>query len=111
MLRGIPGSLWLDKHHHFATGLVRFHHSMRFTNLLKAKYPDRFRLVTTGGYLISDGLERNIRQRKARLAEHKTAEEAKVNSARHLEEWVEVGHRIKPAPESLQGMRAHPAAA
>ncbi len=69
---------------------------MRFPYVLKAEHAGWFRFVTTSGHLVSDGLKWNIRQRKARFAEHKTSEEAGVDSARHLQQRVEVGHRIKP---------------
>jgi hypothetical protein len=51
----------LDEDHHRATGLVRFHHSVRLPNVLKAKHAGWFRLVTASGHLISDGLQRNVR--------------------------------------------------
>ena len=60
----IAGTDWSDKHHHFATGLVRFHHPMRFPNVLKAKHSRWFRLIATSSDLIGDGLERDVRQRK-----------------------------------------------
>src|SRR5205823_13572890 len=91
-----------DKHNHFATGLVRLHHPMRFPNILKAKYAGWFRLIATSGHLISDGLKWNIRQRKARFPEHKTAKEAEVDTARHLQQRVEVGHRSKPSQKARQ---------
>src|SRR5208282_2842713 len=47
-----------DEHHHFPAGLVRFHHPMRFANLLKAKHPGWLCFIATSSHLISDGLER-----------------------------------------------------
>jgi hypothetical protein len=48
---------------------------VRFPNILKAEHSGRFCFVATGGHLSGDGLERHVRQREARFAEHKTAEE------------------------------------
>jgi hypothetical protein len=90
------------EHHHFATGLVRFHHPVRFPNILEAEHSRWFRFIATSGHLIGDGLKWNIRQREARFAEHKTAEEAEVDTARHLQQRVEVGHRIKPSQKARQ---------
>jgi hypothetical protein len=75
---------------------------MRFPNVFKAKYSGWFCFTATGGHLIGDGLERNIGQRKPRIAEHKTAKEAEVDTARHLQQRVEVGHRIKPSQKARQ---------
>src|SRR5580704_7759062 len=69
---------------------------MRFPDILKAKHAGWFCFVSTSGHLLGDGLKRNVRQGKARVAEHKTAEEAEMDTTRHLQQWVEVGHRGKP---------------
>src|SRR5713226_2625829 len=73
---------------------------MCFSNVLEAKHSGWFGFVTTGGYVINNSLERNIRQRKVRCPEHKAAKEAEVDSARHLEQWVEGGYRIKPTEKA-----------
>ena len=43
---------------------------------------------------------------KPGVAEHKAAEEAKVDTARHLEQGVEVGHRSEAAEEARQACAA-----
>src|SRR5215510_15819372 len=91
-----------DAYDHLAAGLVRFHHLVRFANFLEAKHASRFRLVTASSHVLSDGLERDIREWKAGGAEHKTPEKAKVDPARHLKQRVEVGHRRKAAKEACQ---------
>src|SRR5215813_7192934 len=91
-----------DAYDHLAAGLVRFHHLVRFANVFEAKHASRFRLVTASSHVLSDGLERDIREGKAGGAEHKTPEKAKVDPARHLEQGVEVGHRSKAAKEARQ---------
>src|SRR5215475_9945154 len=65
-----------DEHYHFAAGLARLHHPMRFANLLKTKHAGWFCLVAADSHLVGDGLERYVRQRKLRFAEHKAAEKA-----------------------------------
>jgi hypothetical protein len=56
VLQEIAGRYPSDKHHHFAAGLVRLHHPMRFPNVFKAKRLRWFRIIATSGYLSGDGL-------------------------------------------------------
>jgi hypothetical protein len=75
---------------------------MRFPNVFKAKHSGRFCFIAASGHLIGDGLERNIRQRKAWVAEPKTDKEAEMDTARHLQQRVEVAHRSKPSEKARQ---------
>jgi hypothetical protein len=54
VLQEIAGAYCSDQHDHFATGLARFHHPMRFLNVFKAKHSRRFCFVATSGDLMSD---------------------------------------------------------
>src|SRR5262249_49888238 len=91
-----------DAYDHLPAGLVSFHHLVRFANFFEAKHASRFRLVTASRHVISDGLEREIREGKAGCAEHKTPEKAKVDPARHLQQGVEVGHRSEATEKARQ---------
>ncbi len=70
---------------------------MSFLYLVEAKHARWFCFVLPEGYLIDDRLKRDVRQRKSRRAEHEAAEEAKVDSARHLQQRIERTYGSKAA--------------
>src|SRR5262245_55517085 len=82
---------------------------MRLPNVLKAEHSGWFRLIAARSHLFGDGLKRNVREGKLRRAEHETAEEGKVDAARHLQERVEVGDRIEAAQPTSQTCATTPA--
>jgi hypothetical protein len=49
---------------------VGLHHPMRLPNVLEAEHSGWLGLVATRRHLFGDGLERNVRERKLRRAEH-----------------------------------------
>src|SRR5258708_10163535 len=82
---------------HLSAGLVRFHHTMGFANFVETKHSGRLRVESAGGNVFGDLLKRHVGKWKTRRAEHETAEERQVDTARHLEERVEIDNRIEPA--------------
>src|SRR5262249_48902953 len=73
-------------HDHLAVGLVGFHHTMRFANLVETKHTGRFGLPFACRDIGGNLLQRYVRQREAGRAEYKTAEEGQVDAARHLQQ-------------------------
>jgi TetR/AcrR family transcriptional repressor of nem operon len=61
---------------------------MRILNLLETERPRRLCAVFNLRDTIENGLERNVRQRKCRRAEHKAAEEAELDSIGHLRDLL-----------------------
>jgi len=93
-------SLWATPSYsndHFTIGLVGFHRLMRLANIVESENPSRFCFVDACRHFIHDRLERNIRDWKVWSAEYKAAKESEVNSARHLQQRIEIIHRIKAA--------------
>src|SRR5262249_32776242 len=82
---------------------------MRFSDVLKAEHSGWLRPKSACRHFFGDGLKRNVREGKLRRAEHETAEEAKVDAACHLQEWVEVGDRIETAQPTSQACATAPA--
>ncbi|MEJ1977159.1 MAG: hypothetical protein WDN49_14630 [Acetobacteraceae bacterium] len=66
-------------------------------DLIEAEDPDRLHVEPAGSGVRGDLLQRHVRKRKARRAEHEAAKESQVNAARHLQQRVEVGDRVEPA--------------
>src|SRR5271165_2679702 len=83
--------------HHLSAGLVRLHGPMRLADLLEAEDARRLRLEAARRHVLGDLLQWDVGKREARGAEHEAAEEGQVNTARHLQERVEVGDRREPA--------------
>src|ERR1700688_176871 len=82
---------------HLSAGLVRFHHPMGFANVVETKHSGRFRFEPPGSNVFSDLLKRHVGKWKTRRAEHETAEERQVHTARHLQKRVEIDNRIEAA--------------
>src|SRR5262249_26238737 len=82
---------------HFAASLVFLHGTVRFADLVEPEDPGRFDVEPTRRSVRSNLLQRQVRERKARRAEHEAAEERQIDAARHLQQRVEVGNWIEAA--------------
>src|SRR5215831_21066185 len=60
-----PSALCITDHNQLALCLVRFHHPMGFTNVLKLEHPGRLCYEPALRHVIRDALKRDIRQGKA----------------------------------------------
>lgn len=81
---------------HLSARFVGFHDAMCLANLFKPEYARRLGLETTLLHIPRDLLERHIRQREPRRAEHEAPEESQADSARHLQERFEIGDGREP---------------
>ena len=73
---------------------------MRILNLLKTESPRGLCPVYALRDTIENGLERNVRQRNCRRAEHKAAEEAELDSTGHLRDRIEGFNGTNSSEES-----------
>src|SRR5215468_2527979 len=88
-----PDGRSIVDHHHLAARFVSFHDAMRLADLVEAEDPGRLCLETPSRHLCGNLLERYIRQRELRRAEHEAAEEREVDAAGYLQQRIEVGNR------------------
>src|SRR5262245_4162960 len=84
-------------HDHLSIGLIRLHDAMRLADLLEPEDARRLDIEPAGRSVRSNLLKRHIRERKAWSAEHEAAEESQIDTARHLQQRVEVGNWIEAA--------------
>src|SRR5438445_9915146 len=79
---------------------------MRFAYLLEAKHAGRLGLEPASRQWWRNCLQRNVGQREARRAEHKTTEEREVDTTRHLQQRVEVLDRREPPQPTCEARTA-----
>src|SRR5262249_53482999 len=84
-------------HDHLSAGLVGLHDAVSFTDLVEAEDSDRLDVEPTGRGLGGDLLKGHVREREARRTEDEAAEEGQIDTARHLQQRVEVGDGIETA--------------
>src|SRR5215813_5921912 len=82
---------------HLAASLVGLHDAVSLTDLVEPEDPGRLDVEPAGRSVRSNLLKRHIRERKAWSAEHEAAEESQIDTARHLQQRVEVGNWIEAA--------------
>src|SRR5262245_42571495 len=75
---------------------------MRLADLLEAEYARRLCFETACGHLLREFLKRHVGQREARSSEHETAEESEIDTARHLQERIEVFDRCEPTQPACE---------
>src|SRR5258708_24956947 len=90
-----PGFLFFrsNRDDDLAVGVIALQQAMGLDDLFKAEHARGSGEIVARFHAIDDGLQRHVVDRKSRHAEYKTAEEAEVDSARHLAERIEVGDR------------------
>src|SRR5262249_28966764 len=86
-----------ENNDHLAAGFVGLHYAMRLTDLPEPKDAGWLRLVTSGGDIIGDALQRDVRKRKAGGSEDEAAEERQIDATCHLQKRVEIGDRGEAA--------------
>ena len=96
-------------HDHLSAGFIRLHDAVGLLDIFEAEHSCWLRPVTACLHIGRNTLQRNVRQGEARLPEHEAAEEGQVDTARHLQQRIEVGDRREAAQPTGQASASAPA--
>ena|SRR5215469_12205202 len=75
---------------------------MSLVDLLEAEDPGGLDFEPAGRGIRRDLLQRHSASRETRNSEDEAAEECQIDAARHLKQWVEVGHRNETAQPAVR---------
>ena len=96
-------------YNHLATCLIGLHDAVSFLDLVETENSRRFDVESTGRSVPCDLAKWDVGERETWRTEHKASEECQGDSARHLQQRVEISDRIETAQPPGQTRTTAPA--